>query len=245
MSKFNIIKLDAIGSTNDWLKDKFFNGNCSDGDVIWVMNQTAGKGQRSKVWTSEAGKNLTFSMFKHFPTLPTNQSFLINCAVTLGIVKALEKFGIPKLKIKWPNDILSANKKIGGVLIENFIKGNEFNGTIIGVGINVNQESFDDLPYASSMILEAHTSFDLNQVLVEVLNMLSNYIEILNKLGGMNLLSDFEKNMYKKGELSEFKSGEEIFEGKIIGVSKEGSILIEKSPTEILRYANGEIEMIY
>ena len=101
MTKFNIIKLDAIGSTNDWFKNKFQSQKCQDGDVVWAMNQTRGKGQGSNVWLSDAHKNITFSVFKHFSGLNSAESFLINFAVTLAIIRTLEKFNIPNLKIKW------------------------------------------------------------------------------------------------------------------------------------------------
>ena len=69
--------------------------------------------------------------------------------MSLAIVKALERLNIPKLSIKWPNDILSANKKICGVLIENVIKQNQLESSIIGIGLNVNQNKFDNLPQAA------------------------------------------------------------------------------------------------
>ena len=92
MTNFNMIKLDATASSNDWLKSRFLSGDCSDGDVVWVKNQTHGRGQMNKLWQSEPHKNLTFSLFKVFPKLTVKNAFVINCAVTLGVVKALGKF---------------------------------------------------------------------------------------------------------------------------------------------------------
>ena len=82
MSYFNTIKLDATASSNDWLKNKYMEGDCSDGDVVWVRNQTQGRGQRDKLWQTEPMKNLTFSLFKLFPKLTLENAFTINCAVT-------------------------------------------------------------------------------------------------------------------------------------------------------------------
>ena len=118
------------------------------------MNQTKGRGQHSNVWSSDSQKNITFSVFKRFSGLNSYDSFLINCAVTLAIIETLEKFKIPNLKIKWPNDILSANNKIGGVLIEKYYQWKKLNASIAGIGINVNQKSFIDLPSAGSMFLQ-------------------------------------------------------------------------------------------
>ena len=245
MTKFNIIKLDAIGSTNDYLKNKFQISNCNDGDVIWTLNQTEGRGQRSNNWFSDPQKNITFSVFKSFLVLKSDQFFLINCSVTLAIVKFLEHFNIPDVKIKWPNDILSANKKIGGVLIENFIKGGSLKGTIIGVGINVNQTSFINLPSASSMSLQCDKEFDLNLVFDKLLCTLNFFLKKLNNPNRNHLLNSFQKFIFKKGEWCQFKKNSIVFYGKIIGVNSNGKLLIQNKSCEVTQHSNGSIEMIY
>ena len=245
MTKFNIIKLDAIDSTNDYLKNKFHISDCNDGDVIWTLNQTRGRGQRSNNWFSDPQKNITFSVFKHFFVLKSDQFFLINCSVTLAIVKFLEHFNIPDVKIKWPNDILSANKKIGGVLIENFIKGGSLKGTIIGVGINVNQTSFINLPSASSMSLKCDKEFDLNLVFDKLLGTLNFFLDKLNNPNRNHLLNSFQKFIFKKGEWCQFKKNSIVFYGKIIGVNSNGKLLIQNKSCEVSQHSNGSIEMIY
>ena len=245
MTKFNIIKLNAIGSTNDWLKNKLQSGNCHDGDVVWTMNQTKGRGQHSNVWSSDSQKNITFSVFKRFSGLNSYDSFLINCAVTLAIIETLEKFKIPNLKIKWPNDILSANNKIGGVLIENVIKGKKLNASIAGIGINVNQKSFIDLPSAGSMFLKTNKKYDLKKVFEELLDTLNIFFDLLKKPNKVQLLSSFEKSIYKKGEWCQFKTNGSKFLGRIVGVSDHGLLTIEKKSKKVIQYSNGGVKMIY
>ena len=245
MTKFNLIKLNAIGSTNDWLKNKLQSGNCHDGDVVWTMNQTKGRGQYSNVWSSDSQKNITFSVFKRFSELNSDDSFLINCAVTLAIIETLEKFKIPNLKIKWPNDILSANNKIGGVLIENIIKGKKLNASITGIGINVNQKSFIDLPSAGSMFLQTNKKYDLKKVFDELLYTHDLFFNLLKKPDKVELLSSFEKSMYKKGEWCQFKTNGSKFLGRIIGVSDHGLLTVEKKSKKVIQYSNGGVKMIY
>ena len=245
MTKFNLIKLNAIGSTNDWLKNKLQSGNCHDGDIVWTMNQTKGRGQHSNVWSSDSQKNITFSVFKRFSGLNSDDSFLINCAVTLAIIETLEKFKIPNLKIKWPNDILSANNKIGGVLIENIIKGKKLNASITGIGINVNQKSFIDLPSAGSMFLQTNKKYDLKKVFDELLYMHDLFFNLLKKPDKVELLSSFEKSMYKKGEWCQFKTNGSKFLGRIIGVSDHGLLTVEKKSKKVIQYSNGGVKMIY
>ena len=91
MSNFNIIKLDAITSTNDWLKKKYHENECLDGDLIWANEQTMGRGQKNNSWLSEPGKNLTFSFFKIFPASsclisPHDLNFLL---FNLTIIKVI------------------------------------------------------------------------------------------------------------------------------------------------------------
>ena len=209
------------------------------------MNQTKGRGQHSNVWSSDSQKNITFSVFKRFSGLNSDDYFLVNCAVTLAIIETLEKFKIPNLKIKWPNDILSANNKIGGVLIENIIKGKKLNASIAGIGINVNQKSFIDLPSAGSMFLKTNKKYDLKKVFEELLDTLNLFFDLLKKPNKVQLLSSFEKSIYKKGEWCQFKTNGSKFLGRIIGVSDHGLLTIEKKSKKVVQYSNGGVEMIY
>jgi BirA family biotin operon repressor/biotin-[acetyl-CoA-carboxylase] ligase len=140
---------------------------------------------------------------------------------------------------------LSANKKIGGVLIENMLKGEIFHGSIIGIGINVNQTSFIDLPFASSMLLKTNKKYDLNEVFDELIKDLHLFFELLNEPSKAGLFSTFEKLIYKKGVWSEFNADGVKFFGRIVGVSYKGLLIIEKKSNQVAQYSNGAIEMVY
>ena len=122
MGYFNIIKLDAIPSTNDYLKVMRKSKKAKDMDLVWAINQTCGRGQRENKWISESNKNITISIYKNFKYLSIFHPFLISAMISISIVKCLDKLKVPRVFIKWPNDILSCDKKIGGVLIENFFQ---------------------------------------------------------------------------------------------------------------------------
>ena len=111
----------------------------------------------------------------------------------------MEKFKIPNLKIKWPNDILSANNKIGGVLIENIIKGKKLNASIAGIGINVNQKSFIDLPSAGSMFLKTNKKYDLKKVFEELLDTLNLFFDLLKSQIKSNYYLVLKNQFTKKG----------------------------------------------
>ena len=245
MTNFNMIKLDATASSNDWLKNRFLSGDCSDGDVVWVKNQTHGRGQMNKIWQSEPQKNLTFSLFKVFPKLTVKNAFVINCAVTLGVVKALEEIYKIDLKLKWPNDILSGENKIGGILIENIIKRDRFSGSIIGIGININQELFKGLPRASSLFLKTGYKAEVSDVLKRILKYLEIFFNKLSNDDSSGLKRQYEALLFQKGKLTTFKDTNKKFLGVIKGVTESGMLKVQKKSGEIFDYHHGAIEIIF
>jgi BirA family biotin operon repressor/biotin-[acetyl-CoA-carboxylase] ligase len=137
-----LIKLDAIDSTNDFLKRLSCEQALENYTVVTAEKQTRGKGQMGAKWDSETGKNLMFSVLINNRLATISEIFDLNVAVALAVLTTLEINNIPNLSIKWPNDIMSDNKKVAGILIENSIKNNGEISSIIGVGLNVNQLNF-------------------------------------------------------------------------------------------------------
>ncbi|MBH45285.1 MAG: biotin--[acetyl-CoA-carboxylase] ligase [Flavobacteriaceae bacterium] len=247
MTYFNIIKLDATDSTNDWLKHKYNYGKCNDGDLIWADHQIKGRGQRDKIWESVPGKNLTFSLYKHYSSFSVDHSFLINCAVSLAVVTAISQLTNKVFKLKWPNDILSGEKKIGGVLIENMVKGSLITGSIIGIGINVNQVAFEGLPQASSLALVTGENFDIKLLFDEILKQLNDRLNQLAQvqMHKSNLLQQYEGCLFRKGEPSQFSTLTKKFDATLQGITENGEIVIKKSSGAVLKFAHGAIKMIY
>ena len=166
-----IIKLNAIDSTNSYLKQLSNNGKLHDYTVVVTKHQTNGKGQMGSKWESQEAKNLTFSLFKDVSFLNLNSTFFLSIVSSLAIVRALDHFMIPKLKVKWPNDILSESKKICGILIENVVKQGKVKGTIIGIGLNINQTEFKKLPQASSLILLTGMVYNTDELMKAILKL--------------------------------------------------------------------------
>ncbi len=144
------IKFDTIDSTNDFLKSYLKSNQTPDFFYVFAEEQTKGRGQRSNNWKSECCKNILISYALRFP-LPAQKHFLLNQIVSVAVVEFLQKFNINGLKIKSPNDIMAGYKKLAGILIENTIFKNQIKQSVIGIGINVNQTQFTDLPFATSM----------------------------------------------------------------------------------------------
>lgn len=243
-----IIKLDAINSTNEYLKNYIQNNSIRNTHAVYTFNQTKGKGQRGKVWLSEPEKNIAFS-FCFFPKiLKVNNQFNLNMTISLFLLNTLKSLKIPNLKIKWPNDILSGEKKICGILNEIKVKGNIIDNIIIGFGINVNQENFENLPNASSLKLIKNINYDLNGLVSLITQNLNNY-NYLNPKSESEIKSltlNYNKNLYGTNAFNDFSDlNNNSFKGKVISVDRKGVIKVQKKDNSFHNFNFHEIQMIF
>ena len=224
-----IIKLNAIDSTNLFLRSLSIDTNVEDFTVVVAKHQTKGRGQMGTVWSSQEAKNLTFSVFKRFDNLKLDQHFVISMVASLAVINTLKKLNLPKLSVKWPNDILSANKKICGILIENVIKQNNVAATVVGIGLNVNQVNFSNLPQASSLLNVTGISYDLDELLQSILKELEILFDLVESNQFKTIKTTYESYLFRKDKPSTFKNEEGLFSGFIKGVSNEGllEVLLE------------------
>jgi BirA family biotin operon repressor/biotin-[acetyl-CoA-carboxylase] ligase len=240
-----LIKLDAIDSTNEFLKGLSSEQALANFTVVTAESQTKGKGQMGSTWSSEVGKNLIMSVFIKNIIQDINQIYTLNVAVTLAVVQVLESLQIPELTIKWPNDIMSYNFKIAGILIENNIKSDGSLSSIVGLGLNVNQENFENLPKASSLTVICRKQFD-KEIL---LHLLSEKIKKNTELIATNhdfLWEEYRERLFKKEIPMTFKdSNERYFMGIIKGVSDLGKLQLILENDQSREYAIKEIQMLY
>lgn len=242
----HIIKLDAIDSTNTYLKGMSVAGDAEDGLVVVAKFQTNGRGQMGTVWDSQDAKNLTFSVFKDVSFVDIAHHFYISMAVSLAVFEALNNLGIQRVKVKWPNDILSENKKIAGILIENVIKLNVITGSVIGIGLNVNQTDFTNLPSASSLLLLSGQVYDLDEVLDTILKQIDIHFNYLEN-GQFEMLKDrYESCLFRKNKPSTFRNAEGVlFLGYIVGISEYGNLLIRIENNIIKSFDFKEVSLMY
>lgn len=240
-----IIKLNAIDSTNSFLREMIYNEVVVDYTIVVAKHQTKGRGQMGTVWNSDDGKNLMFSMFKDLSMHDVEFPFYISMAMSLAVFKTLKTLNIPDLSIKWPNDILSADKKICGILIENVIK-NKLNSTIIGVGLNVNQTQFKGIPKASSLKNITGVNYNLDEILHGIIKHTKAYSNLLQKGFYDVVKNEYEVNLFRKNKPSTFKNAEgEMFPGFIIGVTKYGKLQVLLEDEIIKKFDLKEITLMY
>ncbi|MDP5081179.1 MAG: biotin--[acetyl-CoA-carboxylase] ligase [Winogradskyella sp.] len=241
-----IIKLDAIDSTNTYLKTLCSVKLPNDFTVVSSDSQTLGRGQMGTHWQTERGKNLIVSVFKKHSKFHIEEQFYVSMVVALAIYQALKTFNLPQLCIKWPNDILSAKRKICGILIENIVKSNKLQGSVIGFGLNVNQKYFKDLPQASSMSLLTGILFQKEEVLSEILKQLEIHFEMLASQKFTEIKSQYENLLFRKDKPSTFKRNDAgTFSGIIKGVTRKGKLKIWMEDEIVETFDLKEVALLY
>ncbi|SFH09715.1 biotin--[acetyl-CoA-carboxylase] ligase [Pedobacter insulae] len=227
----NLIKLSAVDSTNNFLKNLVSNSEpLPEGTVIMADDQFAGRGQQNNVWKAEPGKNLTFSILLKPTFLAVDKQFFLNLSVSIAINNVLTRILGKNTSIKWPNDLYFGDQKLGGVLIENTLVGNTIKNSIVGIGINVNQQHFEE-----ELTVTATSVFQILQKDVNLLNLLADICSEVESLylqlrtgKHTNLKENYVDKLYHLNKPALYQKDGEVFEGIIKGVSDAGLLQVEQ-----------------
>ena len=240
-----LIKLDAIDSTNEFLKGLSNKQELENFTVVTAENQTKGKGQMGAVWASEMGKNLILSVLVKDFLSDICQIYDLNIIASLAVIDALEWYNIPNLSIKWPNDIMSDNKKIGGILIENSIKSDGTIVSIVGLGLNVNQTNFENLPKASSLSVICNLKFNKEDLLFSIIDNIERKVSV-GKQNSDTFWTDYSNKLFKKGVPMPFSDqSNQKFMGIIQGITAIGKLEILLEDDSVAEFDIKEIQMLY
>ena len=241
-----LIKLDAIDSTNDFLKRLSGEQALENYTVVTAEKQTRGKGQMGAKWDSETGKNLMFSVLINNKLATISEIFDLNVAVALAVLTTLEINNIPNLSIKWPNDIMSDHKKIAGILIENSIKSDGKIESVVGIGVNVNQQNFENLPKASSMAVVSISEFDLDEILHKIIFQIKKNCGYILTNQTDKLWSKYHGNLFKIIIPVAFEDANQTkFMGIIQGVTSNGLLQIKVEDDSVKTFGIKEVQMLY
>jgi BirA family biotin operon repressor/biotin-[acetyl-CoA-carboxylase] ligase len=208
--------------------------------------QSLGRGLTRTEWASEEGKNLLCSILIKFDKLKITNSFYLSCAISIGVYNAISKFNLPHLSVKWPNDIMSGSSKLGGILIENSLKNEHIYQTIVGLGLNINQDSFPvSLPNAISMKQIKREDFSRDEILIKIVDEIKETINLL-KCNEFDILhKKYENILFKNGEVQMFEDiNKNQFSGKIIGVNRNGMLKVENEKKNLEHYDHKQIKFL-
>lgn len=173
--------------------------------TVWIADfQTAGRGQRGNKWESSKSENLTFTILFRPVFLSPAQQFLISEVASLGVCRYLRSKGAHAM-IKWPNDIYIGNKKICGMLIEHSISGDKLSGSIVGIGLNLNQKVFaSDAPNPTSLALELGGEYDRKEELTRLLEYICTAYQELEDGFHKELDTEYTRDLYRLGQFHKF-----------------------------------------
>jgi len=245
--RFNIQHKEELESTNTHLFDLISSSNQEEGLVILADKQINGRGHGGSSWESEKGKNICFSLLIKPSFLLAEDQFVITEVISLAIIKALEKYlDTDNLHIKWPNDIYYNNGKLAGILIQNIISGNAISQSVIGIGLNVNQEVFlSDAPNPISIMQIRGKSLDRETILNEVLSEIDkNYIRLMTFPQSTWLKSSYLKFLYRINKESEFIAHSNKFKAIITGINNYGQLEVKLPSGELQYFSHKEIEFV-
>jgi len=161
-----ILVYNSTSSTND-IAVEYATNKRNDGLAIFAEEQAAGRGRAGAKWISGRADSILCSIVL---TKTQCSAELLSLTLAVAVAEAVGEIGGKSAKIKWPNDILLNNKKIAGILIETMPITNIY---VIGVGINVNQQTFstETSGIATSLCIETGKTFDLNNLFEEIIQM--------------------------------------------------------------------------
>ncbi|RYF85312.1 MAG: biotin--[acetyl-CoA-carboxylase] ligase, partial [Chitinophagaceae bacterium] len=239
------IVLSSIESTNNYAMAKLHAGMVDHGACLLALEQYGGKGQRGKRWLSAPGENITMSVIispsklgqARLSTFP----FILSATIALGCYDFIKDFNIPDVSIKWPNDIYIGDRKAAGILIENSYKGASWEGSIAGIGININQTTFSPdaaRPVSLKMVTTiTHDVVECGRKLHG--RLLQRLIAIANENA---IMGEFNTLLYRRGKRTRMRRDNISFEAVIDHVSMSGE-LVTSDPFE-QRFKVGEIEFV-
>jgi BirA family biotin operon repressor/biotin-[acetyl-CoA-carboxylase] ligase len=239
-----IIYIFEIDSTNNYLKSLLLKQKVEEGTIISADFQTGGRGQRGNGWVSEKGKNLLFSIVLYPDTVEANEQFVISQIVSLAVADCLRKY-TDNVAIKWPNDIYCGDKKICGILIENILEGNKIKESVCGIGININQESFDNsAPNPVSLKQITGKDYKPDIILEEMRSILFSYYEKL-KAGEIQIISEnYKKSLFRKTGYHLFNDNTNDFIARIKNVASDGMLVLETESGDERRFAFKEVKYV-
>ena len=234
----SLIYFNNCASTQDELID-FLNQHYLSEDflAVYTFNQTKGRGQYGNSWENLPEENLAFSFALKTKNINVSDT-CFNFYTAILVRDFIANLTKTEVKIKWPNDLILKNKKICGMLFEK-----SKNYFVVGIGINILQENFKNLPKAGSVLSQTGLSFELKAFTESLHQYLFEHLvqkEIPN-----NILELYQLHLYRKNEVSVFEKNEVRQNGIIQNVDENGYIWIDLEIEGLQKFFHKEIELLY
>ena len=236
------IELQQVESTNNYATGLLHAGLAQSGTAVFTHDQTAGKGQRKRTWQSRAGENIALSVVLQSPGLSLSQSFLLSMATAVGAQRFFALHAGAETKVKWPNDVYWQDRKAAGILIENVVQGTEWKAAVVGIGVNVNQTVFENLPNKPVSLKQiTGKNFEPLKLAKELCEHLTTAYNSLQE-DPASIIKEYKTILYKMNEPVRFKQGSRLFTATVKDVTNLGELVVQHATEE--RFSVGEVEWV-
>ena len=220
----NRVHCTKVDSTNDELKKMFSQEDLENGTLLTAEFQTGGKGQMGSKWESEYGNNFLGTFFLR-SSMPSSELFALNMMASLAILETVKELINKSVEIKWPNDVLVNGEKIAGVLIENKFKNGSLIASFLGIGLNLNQQSFDKFKRpGTSLIKQGVTLKNREEIVQRICFHLQQFYSLYNLKGFQTINFIYHQELYLKGEEHAYLVGKETRFFTLQSVNKKGDL---------------------
>ncbi|MEW6584770.1 MAG: biotin--[acetyl-CoA-carboxylase] ligase [Nitrospirota bacterium] len=236
---------DRIGSTNSAAMD--LAAKSPEGSVVLADCQERGRGRLGRTWISPPGVNIYMSIILR-PLIASEEVTLMTMMSAVACASALRKSAGLHVLIKWPNDLMVGDKKIGGILTEVAVEGKRVTHAVVGIGINVNMDSRqfpDDIrETATSVIHETGTPASRENLTVAVLNEIDRWYRILETGGKQTLLEEWRSMTTTLGKQVVVSVGDQIFSGLAESTDEKGNLIIRLHSGETKKVSSGDVTVL-
>ena len=249
MKKIKWHRSDSIGSTNTYLRELNGGDPAYDYEVAVADFQTAGRGQKGNTWESEQGKNLLFSILSHPKGIKVQEQFYISEAIALAVSDAVIAAAGPEyaagFSVKWSNDIYYKDCKMAGILIENTLQGSSILDTVVGVGLDVNQEVFvSDAPNPISLKNITGRDYDRDALLDDIIARFIGYMELDTPSQRAGVDELYRSRLYRRQGYYKFRDENGVFEACIEGIRPDGCLMLQTRSGEHRTYEFKQVQFV-
>ncbi len=235
--------LREIPSTNLYAMERIYAGLAAAGDVFFAQQQLAGKGQRGKSWYSQPGESILMSVVYDMLKLAPSQSFRLSATIALACQEFLQNMVADTVQIKWPNDLYWRDRKAGGILIENALNAGTWKWSVVGIGINVNQQLFpENLPNPVSLQMITGRRHDAAELAKLLCVFLEKRMQDLFAGKWNQILEAYNQALYGRGQVKKLKKDNAIIPCTIRRVNGHGVLLAGES--EEWQFEHGEVDWL-
>ena len=239
-----VLYFDTIDSTNTKAQELAEKGYPS-GTLVVADKQESGKGRRGRSWVSPSGTGIFMTLMIK-PDINPNNASMLTLVAALAVAKAITSVTGEEAMIKWPNDIVVNGKKVCGILTEMNAQFDYINHIVVGIGINVHNESFPEeiSQMASSLMIEAGGKrFHRAQIIAETMSYFEQYYDTFLKTQDLSaLVREYDELLVNRNKSVRVLDPKEPFDGKAMGITPKGELIVDTWESRKL-VSSGEVSV--